>query len=64
VQLPLNAQDDTTSDEIVDEVKSYEAECTYRQQYTVRSYFPIYKKRESMHMKQRELAKTSKFQII
>jgi hypothetical protein len=45
VQLPLNAQVDITSDEIVDEVKSYEVECTYRQQYTVSSSFPIKKRK-------------------
>jgi len=36
------------SDENVDEVKNYVAECTHRQQYTVRSSSPI-KKRKYAH---------------
>ena len=51
MQLPLNAQVDTTSDEIVDEVRSYEGECTYRQQYTVRSSFPIRKRKYAYERK-------------
>jgi len=42
-----------TSDVNVDEVKNYVAECTHRQQYNVRSSFPI-KKRKYAHEAKKE----------
>jgi hypothetical protein len=48
--MPLNVQVDTRSDEITD-VKICEAECTHKQQYTVRSSFPIKKRKYAYEAK-------------